>query len=727
MADELNQDSGSKTKLINDMVSLMQKLGSEFDKIDSKSKDISNNLKGLNGVLGSLTGGGSGVGSNGGAGQVSSSQGTFSGGFGGAASGVLSALPSALVGVASGLATMMPSVQQAVSSQLLTSQARFSGMSGNVNATVQSVMGMGTSNSSSDLQQAISQGTANGVLPGLPGYNSQILPGVAQLSNLTGSFQSAMQATSSLNSGQSVNTLRMMGIQVRGSNGAERNPAAIFKDIYNFAVSQSGGRLNASNIAIALQPGNGLYNLLQAASAGDPTLFQALQTAAMQFSQGGNLSKASTTATGQTTAALNSQSALNAKTFGLTAASQGPEAAGFTQANALLGKATDALTKLVSSNSAAAWALTQLAKGETIASSPIGKGGSNILSSIGKVIKGGIEGFIAGERVDPEGGGLVGAVVGAGIGLFGSGAGHGATGGLGQGATVGPNVQGLSGNGVGAALTTAASLQGTPYSWGGGSIGGPTSGTQQGSSTIGFDCSSFVQYVFAKVGVMLPRTTYAQVNCGVAVQPSQAQPGDLLFFGNATAPDHVAIYLGNNRLIQAPHTGGVVSTASVSLNTVSACRRLVSGATGTAINGNITKGGKQSVTSMAGNLSGLLSGMSANTLQVGTQNANMNDLMGYTPSQAMGGGTSSPSGIGQGATNGETSYQSSAMAKTYLSINHKTGTLEASVANGTTINYGGVTITVPVPQGAQMDEQKLASLIKKEFVSIGINAKVANS
>lgn len=726
MADELNQDSGSKTKLINDMVSLMQKLGSEFDKVDSKSKDISNNLKGLNGVLGSLTGGGSGGGgSGGGAGQVSSSQGTFSGGFGGAASGILSALPGAIAGVASSLATMMPSVQQAVSSQLLTSQARFSGMSGNVNATVQSVMGMGTSNSSSDLQQAISQGTANGVLPGLPGYNSQILPGVAQLSNLTGSFQSAMQATSSLNSGQSVNTLRMMGIQVRGSNGAERNPAAIFKDIYNFAVSQSGGRLNASNIAIALQPGNGLYNLLQAASAGDPTLFQALQTAAMQFSQGGNLSKASTTATGQTTAALNSQSALNAKTFGLTAASQGPEAAGFTQANALLGKATDALTKLVSSNSAAAWALTQLAKGETIASSPIGKGGSNILSSIGKVIKGGIEGFIAGEAVDFLGGGFGGAVIGAGI--AGAGLGHGATGGLGQGATVGANVQGLSGNGVGAALTTAASLQGTPYSWGGGSIGGPTMGTQQGSSTIGFDCSSFVQYVFAKVGVMLPRTTYAQVNCGVAVQPSQAQPGDLLFFGNATAPDHVAIYLGNNRLIQAPHTGGVVSTANVSLNTVSACRRLVSGATGTAINGNITKGGKQSVTSMAGNLSGLLSGMSANTLQVGTQNVNMNDLMGYTPSQAMGGGTSSPSGLGQGATNGETSYQSSAMAKTYLSINHKTGTLEASVANGTTINYGGVTITVPVPQGAQMDEQKLASLIKKEFVSIGINAKVANS
>ena len=730
MADELNPESGSKTKLINDMISLMQRLAAEFDRIDAKSKDIAANLKNANGVIGGIMGSGGGGGTTS---EIADSGGTYSGGFGSTAAAMGGAAATAGLGVLSGIATMMPTVQQAVSSQLLTSQAKFSGMQGNVNATVQSIMAQGTSASSSDLQQAIALGTANGVLPGLPGYNSQILPGVAQVSNLTGSFQSAMQATASLNSGQSVNTLRMMGISVRGANGAERSPAAVFKDIWNFAVSQSGGRLNAGNIAIALQPGNGLYNLLQAASAGDPTLFQALQTAALQFAQGGNLSKASTTATGQTTAALNSQSALNASQFGLTAASQTPEAAGFVEANKLLTSATNSLAKLVDSNATAAWALKQLAKGETLTNSPIGKGGAGILGSIGGFFKkaaniavDAAEGFALGEAVDPAGGGFFGGAAGAIKGMLGSGNGHGSTG-LGQGATVNPQTSGIQSNGaIGAALTAASSVIGVPYAWGGGSIGGPTRGTQQGSNTIGFDCSSFVQYAFAKVGVMLPRTTYAQVNCGVAVQPSQAQVGDLLFFGSATAPDHVAIYLGNNRLIQAPHTGGAVSTASVDLSTVSACRRLVSGATGTAINGNITKA-KTSVTSMSGSLSAILSGMAATTGQIGTQSTNMNELMGYDASQAMSGGMSSSSGLGQGADSGLTFYPSTSMAKSYLSINSRTGTLEASSSNGTTINYGGVTITVPVPQGTQLDEQKLASLIKKEMTSIGINAKVANS
>jgi hypothetical protein len=119
--------------------------------------------------------------------------------------------------------------------------------------------------------------------------------------------------------------------------------------------------------------------------------------------------------------------------------------------------------------------------------------------------------------------------------------------------------------------------------------------------------------------------------------------------------------------------------------------------------------------------------MAATTGQIGTQSINMNELMGYDASQAMSGGMSNSSGLGQGADSGLTFYPSTSMAKSYLSINSRTGTLEASSSNGTTINYGGVTITVPVPQGTQLDEQKLASLIKKEMTSIGINAKVANS
>ena len=722
MADEFSQDSGSKTKLINDMITLMQRLGTEFAKVEAASKGINNNLKS---VVGGATGGG-------GADSVAPSGGTYSGGF--SASGAINAVKSiatAAVGVASSVASAMPSVQQAISSQLLTSQATFSGMQGNVNSTVRSLMGMGTTSSPTDVQQAIAMGTANGVLPGLPGYNSQLMPGVMQLSNLTGSAQSAMQATASLNSGQSVNTMRMMGIAVRGANGAERNPAAIFKDIYNFAVQQSGGRLNASNIAIALQPGNGLANLLDAAAAGDSTLRNALQTAALQFSKGGDLSKASLTGTGQLTAAVNSQSTQNQSQFGLLAASQKPEAAGFVEANRLLTKATDALTHLVSSNSIAAAALKQLAKGETLLSNPVGKGGAGALASIaglGMKALGAIGGFIAGEVVDPLGGGVVGAALGyQGASALAKGTG------LGQGATVGPATSSVqSSAAANLVIGTGQSLTGTPYAWGGGSIQGPTRGTQQGSNTVGFDCSSFVQYVFARVGVMLPRTTYAQVNCGVAVPANQAQPGDLLFFdGPATAPGHVGIYIGGNKMMQAPHTGGVIETVGVNVAGAVAIRRVLNGKTGTAVNKNLLKGPHQSVTSMPGNLGAILSQFSGNTLSGASsrsQSLNINDLKGYDPSSAMSGGGVGGSGLGQGSDLSMYTGQSTSMANTYLSISSKTGTLEPSSSVGSpTIHYGGVTIPITVPQGSNIDAQELASLIKKELVSLNISSKVANS
>ena len=771
MADEFSQESGSKTKLLQDTEALLQKLLPILDKIDTKSKSFNQNITGVNSALNKLSGGSSGT-ANGSSGQVSAGGGTFSGGFSnymqsqGGVSGFIGNIANMALGVASSAANALPTVQQAVSSQLLTSQAKFSGMQGNVNSTVQSLMGMGTTSSSTDVQQAIALGTANGVLPGLPGYNSQIMPGVMQLSNLTGSAQSAMQATAALNSGQSVNTLRMMGIQVRGANGAERNPADIFKDIYNFAVSQSGGKLNASNIAIALQPGNGLANLLDAAAGGDSTLRQALQSAALSFAQGGNLSKSSQTKMGNLTAALNSQSALNQSQFGLLAASQNPEAQGFTEANNLLSKYTTELAGYVRQNQGI---IKQIAKGETLLGSQLGQsvagaitsalggllgslGGASLAKRAGSGIWGGIKslfsgknilqdvelgaGAVLGEVVDPAGGG---AIVDAGLMatmstatkatvsgiLGGSGLGHAAT------ATTSDPSASLtvfSGGATNAVISAGAALIGTPYSWGGGSIGGPTRGNNQGSQTVGFDCSSFVQYAFARVGVMLPRTTYAQINCGTAIQPSQAQPGDLLFFGNPQAPDHVAIYLGGNRLIQAPHTGATIGIASVDLNTVSAARRVISGKTGTAINGNILSGPHRSVTSMAGNISGLLSGMVGQQFPVSGAGVDMNSLVGYDPSQAMSGGSSGGSGVGQGATGSSYNYGTTSMSRTYLSMNTRNGTLEtAAGASGTTINYGGVTITVPVPQGSQIDTKELAAMIKSQLTSIGINSRVANS
>ena len=96
------------------------------------------------------------------------------------------------------------------------------------------------------------------------------------------------------------------------------------------------------------------------------------------------------------------------------------------------------------------------------------------------------------------------------------------------------------------ALRAAESRQGLPYVWG---AAGPSS----------FDCSGLVQWSFAQAGVRMPRVAADQARTGPAVPVSQLQPGDLLFYHtDPTAPgyiSHVAIYLGNGWMIQAPQPG----------------------------------------------------------------------------------------------------------------------------------------------------------------------------
>ncbi len=96
------------------------------------------------------------------------------------------------------------------------------------------------------------------------------------------------------------------------------------------------------------------------------------------------------------------------------------------------------------------------------------------------------------------------------------------------------------------ALRAAESRQGLPYVWG---SAGPGS----------FDCSGLVQWSFAQAGVRMPRVAADQARTGPAVPVSQLEPGDLLFYHtDPTAPgyiSHVAIYLGNGWMIQAPQPG----------------------------------------------------------------------------------------------------------------------------------------------------------------------------
>ena len=81
-----------------------------------------------------------------------------------------------------------------------------------------------------------------------------------------------------------------------------------------------------------------------------------------------------------------------------------------------------------------------------------------------------------------------------------------------------------------------------------------------GESTAGFDCSGLVQYIYAHLGVSIPRTTYEQYNAGAHISRGDLRPGDLVFFDHI---GHVGIYIGGGRFIHAPHTGTVVQIGTL--------------------------------------------------------------------------------------------------------------------------------------------------------------------
>jgi cell wall-associated NlpC family hydrolase len=103
-------------------------------------------------------------------------------------------------------------------------------------------------------------------------------------------------------------------------------------------------------------------------------------------------------------------------------------------------------------------------------------------------------------------------------------------------------------------VSTAKSLLGTPYVWGGES---PSEG--------GFDCSGFTQYVYKSAGYSLNRISADQANQGVYVSRTNLQPGDLLFFSLAGDGriSHVGIYIGGGRMIHSPKTGDVVKSTDI--------------------------------------------------------------------------------------------------------------------------------------------------------------------
>ncbi|MFD9615126.1 C40 family peptidase [Streptomyces sp. NPDC059083] len=118
----------------------------------------------------------------------------------------------------------------------------------------------------------------------------------------------------------------------------------------------------------------------------------------------------------------------------------------------------------------------------------------------------------------------------------------------------------------GNAVRAATGWLGTPYVWGGGGIGGPSSG--------GFDCSGLTQYAIAQASdgrVVLPRTTYEQIYSGSRVPVQDVRPGDLVFpassFGRH-GPEHVQLAAGNGMVIEAPNSGSTVKWSRMPRNAI---------------------------------------------------------------------------------------------------------------------------------------------------------------
>jgi len=107
-------------------------------------------------------------------------------------------------------------------------------------------------------------------------------------------------------------------------------------------------------------------------------------------------------------------------------------------------------------------------------------------------------------------------------------------------------VEAPSAAGAGEAVASLAlSLQGSPY-------------VNGGAGLDGFDCSGFVQYVFARSGVALPRSVLEQFEEGIGVEGAP-EPGDLVFFAiDGGRVSHVGIATGPDTFVHAPSSRGVV-------------------------------------------------------------------------------------------------------------------------------------------------------------------------
>lgn len=115
-----------------------------------------------------------------------------------------------------------------------------------------------------------------------------------------------------------------------------------------------------------------------------------------------------------------------------------------------------------------------------------------------------------------------------------------------------------AGSKAGQQIARAASKQlGLPYGWG------------KEIPGITFDCSGLVQYAYSRAGIKIPRVSNQQASYGRKVALNQLRVGDLVAWDNSSrnkGADHIAVYVGNGKIIEAAHTGTNVRTRKLGAN-----------------------------------------------------------------------------------------------------------------------------------------------------------------
>jgi cell wall-associated NlpC family hydrolase len=107
-------------------------------------------------------------------------------------------------------------------------------------------------------------------------------------------------------------------------------------------------------------------------------------------------------------------------------------------------------------------------------------------------------------------------------------------------------------------VNSAEQWVGVPYLWGGGH------GAVVNPAAVNVDCSGLVHQVFGENGISIGGGATAMYSMGTGVPDlAHAMPGDLLFWGTSTYQHHVAIYIGDGKMIEAPHTGAWVHVTNV--------------------------------------------------------------------------------------------------------------------------------------------------------------------